>query len=279
MLGDLTDPMSLGPACAGVDLVYNIAASYRSAGQPDEAYRAVNVDGARALLEAALAAGVTRFVHCSTGGVHGHIEHPPANEHARLAPGDIYQETKLAGERAVRTAGEDSGMEVVVVRPIGIYGPGDTRFLKMFRAIGRRRFPVIGTGRVFYHLTYIDDLIEGFRLCGETSVAAGRTYLLGGPRYTTLAELIRIVAEELGVPPPRWRIPARPVWLAGALCEAVCVPLGIEPPLYRRRVDFFTKSRAFDTSRARRELAYEPVVDLVEGIHRTAAWYGEQGWL
>ena len=71
----------------------------------------------------------------------------------------------------------------------------------------------------------------------------------------------------------------RPVWLAGALCEAVCVPLGVEPPLYRRRVDFFTKSRAFDTTRARRELAYEPAVDLPEGIRRTAAWYGERGWL
>ncbi len=279
VLGDLTDPASLAPACAGVDVLYHIAATYRTAGQRDDAYRAVNVDGTHALLDAARAAGVTRFVHCSTGGVHGHIEHPPADEDAPLAPGDIYQATKLEGERAARAAGRGSGMEVVVVRPIGIYGPGDTRFLKMFRAIAGRRFPLIGTGRVFYHLTYIDDLVEGFRLCGETPAAAGRTYLLAGPRYTTLAELIRVVAEELGVPPPRWRVPARPVWLAGALCEAVCVPLGIEPPLYRRRVDFFTKSRAFDTSRARRELAYEPVVDPVEGIHRTVVWYREQGWL
>ena len=277
--GDLTDPTSLAPACTGVDVLYHIAATYRTAGQPDDSYRAVNVDGTRALLDAALAAGVSRFVHCSTGGVHGHIEHPPADEGAPLAPGDIYQETKLEGERAARTTGEHSGMEVVVVRPIGIYGPGDTRFLKMFRAVARRRFPMIGTGRILYHLTYIDDLSEGFRLCGETPAAAGRTYLLAGPRYTTLAELIRVVAEELGVPPPRWRVPARPVWLASALCEAVCVPLGIEPPLYRRRVDFFTKSRAFDTSRARRELAYAPEVDLVEGIHRTATWYREQGWL
>jgi nucleoside-diphosphate-sugar epimerase len=69
------------------------------------------------------------------------------------------------------------------------------------------------------------------------------------------------------------------VWLTGALCEAVCVPLRIEPPLYRRRVDFFTKSRAFDISRARAELGYEPAVSLQEGIHRTLAWYREQGWV
>lgn len=277
--GDLTDPASLRAACAGIDVVYHIAALYRAAGQPAAAYRAVNVDGSRALLDAAREAGARRFVHCSTGGVHGHIEHPPADEDAPLAPGDIYQETKLAGEQAVRTAAAGGGAEVVVVRPIGIYGPGDTRFLKMFRAIAKRRFPLIGSGRVFYHLTYIDDLVEGFRLCGETPAAAGRTYLLAGPRYTTLAELLRLVADECGVRPPRWRVPAGPVWLAGALCEAVCAPLGIEPPLHRRRVDFFTKNRAFDTARARAELGFAPAVDLPEGIRRTADWYRRQGWL
>ena len=278
-LGDLTDAGSLAPACAGVDVVYHIAATYRTAGQPDSAYRAVNAEGTRALLAAARQAGVARFVHCSTGGVHGHVERPPADEDAPLAPGDVYQRSKLEGERIARAAGEASGLEVVVARPIGIYGPGDTRFLKLFRGVARRRFPMLGSGQVYYHLTYIDDLVEGFRLCGETPAAAGRTYLLGGPRYTTLAALVRAIAAEFRVSPPRWRVPVWPVWLAGALSEALCVPLGIEPPLYRRRVDFFTKSRAFDTGRARRELGFAPAVDLAEGIHRTAVWYRLQGWL
>ena len=278
-LGDLTDAESLVPACTDVDVVYHIAATYRTAGQSAAAYHAVNANGTRALLDAARKAGVGRFVHCSTGGVHGHVERPPANEDAPLAPGDVYQRSKLEGERLARAVGEDGDLEVVVARPIGIYGPGDTRFLKIFRGIARRRFPMLGNGSVLYHLTYIDDLVDGFRLCGETPAAAGRTYILGGPRYTTLAELVRAVAAEFQVPPPRWHVPAWPVWLAGALCEALCVPLGIEPPLYRRRVDFFTKSRAFDTTRARRELGFAPAVDLVEGIRRTAAWYRTEGWL
>ena len=278
-VGDLTDPTSLASACDGVDIVYHIAATYRTAGQSDTAYQAVNAEGTRALIEAARAAGVRRVVHCSTGGVHGHIQQPPASEDAPLAPGDVYQASKLEGERIARAAGEADGLEVVVARPIGIYGPGDTRFLKLFRSVARRRFPMIGSGDVFYHLTYIDDLVEGFRRCGETGAAAGRTYLLAGPRYTTLAELVRMIAAEFDVPPPRWRIPVLPVWLAGALVEAICVPFGIEPPIYRRRVDFFTKSRAFDGSRARRELGFAPTVDRPEGIHRTADWYREQGWL
>jgi nucleoside-diphosphate-sugar epimerase len=120
-----------------VEVVYHIAATYREAGQPDSAYRAINVDGTRNLLEAARAGGARRLVHCSTGGVHGHIAHPPANEDAPFNPGDIYQDTKLEAEQLARRFGQETGFDVVVARPIGIYGPGDTRFLKMFRGIAR----------------------------------------------------------------------------------------------------------------------------------------------
>jgi dihydroflavonol-4-reductase len=277
--GDLTDAPSLVRACTDVEVVYHIAATYREAGQPDRAYRAINVEGTRHVLEGAKAAGVRRVVHCSTGGVHGHIEHPPANEDAPFRPGDIYQETKLEAETLARDIGQRGGLEVVVARPIGIYGPGDMRFLRMFRGIARGRFPMLGRCEAFYHLTYIDDLVEGFRLCGETPRAAGRTYLLAGPRYTTLKALAALIAEELGVAPPRWHLPVWPFWMAGLACEIVCVPLRIEPPLYRRRVDFYTKSRAFDTTRARTELGFEPTVDLREGIKRTADWYRSQNLL
>jgi nucleoside-diphosphate-sugar epimerase len=277
--GDLSDAASINRAAQGVDVVYHVAASYREAGQPDSAYRAVNVEGTRHVLEAATRGGASRVVHCSTGGVHGHIERPPANEDAPFHPGDVYQETKLEAEEVVREYGRTHPLEVVIARPIGIYGPGDTRFLKMFRGLARGRFPMLGSGEVFYHLTFIDDLVEGFRLCGEVPAAAGRAYILAGPRYTTLTELVRLIAGEIGVDPPRWHLPVWPFWTAGLLCETVCVPLRIEPPLYRRRVDFYTKSRAFDTTRARTELGFAPKVDLTEGIRRTADWYRAQGLL
>lgn len=277
--GDLMDAASVRRAVEGVEVVYHIAATYREAGQPDAAYRAINVEGTKHVLEAALAAGVRRVVHCSTGGVHGHIAHPPATEDAPFNPGDVYQETKLAAEQLARDLGRSSGLDVVVARPIGIYGPGDTRFLRMFRGLARGRFPMIGSGQAFYHLTYIDDLIEGFRLCGTVPAATGRTYILAGPRYTTLEQLVQLVAKELKVSPPRVHLPVWPFWTAGLLCELVCVPLGIEPPIYRRRVDFYTKSRAFDTTRARTELGFAPATDLEDGIRRTAEWYRAEGLL
>ena len=277
--GDLTDAGAMTRAAAGVEVVYHIAATYREAGQPDAAYRAINVEGTKNVLEAAQAGGASRVVHCSTGGVHGHIAKPPANEDAPFNPGDVYQETKLEAERAARSFGERTGFDVVVIRPIGIYGPGDTRFLKMFRGLARGKFPMIGDGKPFYHLTYIDDLVEGFRLAGTVPAAKGRTYLLAGPRFTTLEELVRLVAKELKVEPPKMHWPVWPFWTAGLLCEMVCVPLRIEPPIFRRRVDFYTKSRAFDTTRARTELGFTPRVDLEEGIKRTADWYRKEGLL
>jgi nucleoside-diphosphate-sugar epimerase len=279
MSGDLRDAASVERAAAGADVVYHIAAIYRQAGLKDEEYRAVNAGAVRTVIEAAARGGARRVVHCSTVGVHGDVEGPPANEDAPLKPGDIYQVTKLEGEQVARETGAATGVEVVIARPTGIYGPGDRRLLKLFRGVARRRFVILGDGKIFYHLTYVDDLAEGFRLCGEVPGAAGRTYILAGGEVTTLNELVALVAEEAKVPPPRLHLPVWPFWLAGAACEAVCAPLGIEPPIYRRRVDFFTKSRAFDISRARAELGYNPKVGLREGIRRTLNWYRAAGWI
>ena len=278
-VGDLTDATSLARALAGIDIVYNIGATYRQASASRDAYAAINARAVAALVEAAAACGARRVVHCSTVGVHGDVERPPAGEDAPLRPGDEYQRSKLEGERMGQEAAARTGTELVIARPSGIYGPGDRRLLKLFRGVARRRFVTLGSGEIFYHLTYVEDLAEGFRLCANVPAAAGRTYILAGAEVTTLNELVRRIAALAGVAPPSWRLPVWPVWLAGAACEALCVPLGIEPPLYRRRVDFFTKSRAFDISRARAELGFAPAVGLDEGIRRTLAWYREQGWL
>ncbi|MEQ1909350.1 MAG: NAD-dependent epimerase/dehydratase family protein, partial [Vicinamibacterales bacterium] len=97
--GDLRDLAALDRAVAKIDRVYHIAAMYREAGLPADTYRAVNATAVRDVIVASKRAGVTRVVHCSTVGVHGDVEHPPANEDAPLRPGDVYQETKLEGEK------------------------------------------------------------------------------------------------------------------------------------------------------------------------------------
>jgi nucleoside-diphosphate-sugar epimerase len=277
--GVLGDVAAASGLVEGADAVVHVAAVYRTAGHPDSYYREVNVVGTERLLEAAARTGVRRFVHTSTVGVHGHVERPPADETAPLAPGDIYQATKAEAERLALDFHRRRGVPVAVVRPGAIYGPGETRLLKLFRAIARGRYAIVGTGRTFYHPVFIDDLVDGFLLALDRPEAVGESFLVCGPSYVSQTDLAALVAKHTGGRVLPFRIPARPIQWAGDLVEAICVPLGLEPPLHRRRVDFWTKSRAFTIEKARRLLGYAPKVDLDEGIARTAAWYREAGWL
>lgn len=277
--GDLTDRESLRGKLDGADVVFHIAATYRQEGIPKEEFWRVNVEGTRNMLDEALSAGVERFVHCSTVGVQGEIKNPPATEEAPYNPGDWYQESKMEGELLALDYFRNRGLKGTVVRPVGIYGPGDTRFLKIFRHINNGTFRMIGSGNVLYHMTFVEDLVEGIALAGEKDAAIGQIYTIGGEEYTTLNELVQLIAEILGKEVPRLKIPVWPVWTAGLLCEWICRPLRIEPPIFRRRVDFFIKDRAFDISKAKRELGYQPKVSLREGLKITADWYREQGWL
>jgi nucleoside-diphosphate-sugar epimerase len=269
--------MVIERAMQGVATVYHLAAVYREARHPDLRYREINVEASRLLLEAAARAPVRRFVHCSTVGVHGHIATPPADEGAAYAPGDVYQATKCEAEQLALSYRDR--IPLAVARPTAIYGPGDTRLLKMFRLITQQRFPLLGGGQNYYHTVHVKDLVRGLRLLGTHSRAVGEVFILGGESYLRLSELAAMIASVAGVPAPWLRLPVRPFQLAGYLVEKLCVPLGIEPPLYRRRVDFFTKSRAFSIEKARRLLGYRPEVRLADGIRETMDWYVAHGYL
>jgi nucleoside-diphosphate-sugar epimerase len=277
--GDLRDPESLKGATKGIDVVYHIAALFRPENVSRKEMWENNVQGTKNMLDAALKASVQRFVHCSTIGVHGDIKNPPANEEAPYAPGDYYQESKTAGEKITLQYMRDGRLPIVVFRPGGIYGPRDLRFLKLIRPIKTGRFIMLGSGEVVYQMIYIDDLIDGIFLCGTKEEAIGKVYILTGGEPTTLNQLVQVIAEVLGVRPPWLRFPVGPVYMAGILCEMLCKPLGINPPLYRRRVDFFRKTRCFDISKAKRELGFCPKIDLRTGIKRTADWYRGHGHL
>lgn len=289
----IDDLVSLGVECRRVDIVerrqvddafesfhwvFHIAAAYRTEHANRDEFRRVNVEATRNLLDAARRAKVQRFIHSSTVGVQGEIEDPPADEEYRVKPGDHYQQTKLDGELLAREYFAD-GLPGVVVRPVGIYGPGDRRFLKLFRTVARGRFVMVGTGKTLYHMTYIDDLVDGFLLASRRDEALGQVITFAGPSYTTLTELVDEIGRALGKRVRHWRIPFGPVFVASVICEKVWTMFGIAPPLYPRRVEFFRFDRAFSIEKAKQLLGYRPKVNLREGLERTARWYREQGWL
>jgi nucleoside-diphosphate-sugar epimerase len=116
-------------------------------------------------------------------------------------------------------------------------------------------------------------------LCLRRETAVGEAFIIGSEEYIPLRDLVQLIAAEMGVPAPTRKIPLTPILWAAGFCEQVCVPLGIEPPLHRRRVSFFQNNRAFDISKAKQLLGYQPQISLREGIRRTISWYEEQGWL
>jgi len=165
------------------------------------------------------------------------------------------------------------------LRPSSIYGPGDLRILKLVRAINSGRFVMLGSGDVPYQMIYIDDLLDGILLCGESENCVGRTYILSNDSPVTLNRLVELIADRLGVPRPRLHLPFTPVYLLSILCEYVCKLLKIEPILHRRRVNFFKKKRYFDIARARTELGFDPRIALQIGLDQTIDWYREHGYL
>lgn len=277
--GDLRDRSSLELAVAGIDTVYHIAALFRPENVTREDFWQVNVEGTRNLIEASINAGVNRFIHCSTVGVHGEIKNPPATEETPYNPGDDYQCSKTEAEKVALQYMKDGQISMVIFRPGGIFGPGDLRFLKLFRAIKKRQFLMLGSGEVLYQLIYIDDLVDGIIRCGTDDNAVGGVYILTGAKAITLNDFVQEIADVVETPFPKLRLPVMPVYWAGFLCELICKPFGIDPPLYRRRVDFFRKNRSFDTSKARQQLSFVPKTELKQALQLTADWYIENGYL
>lgn len=279
VLGSVTDKAVVRRAMRGVELVHHVAAAFREMNVPDSYYHEVNVGGTRNVLEAALAEGVRKVVYCSTCGVHGNVDHPPAGEDAPIQPADYYQRTKWEAEPVVRDF-NGRGLETVILRPAAIYGPGDPeRFFLIFRRVAKGVFPMFGNGKTYYHPLYIDNLIDAFILAMENGRGRGEAYLIADEKYLEIEDLVRRVGRALGIDVKVPHYPVWPVVAAGHVCEKVCKPFGITPPLFPRRVDWYRQNRAFKIDKARRDLGYAPKVDIDEGLRRTAEWYRREGYL
>ena len=279
VVGDIRDSQAVDEAVAGCDQVYHLAALYRDASAPRHAYWDVNVVGTEHILAACERHRVKRLIHCSTMGVHGNVSRIPSDEAAPFNPKDEYQRAKLVGEERVWSWYRRTGIPATVIRPAGIYGPGDLRFLKLFRAIQGGYFAMLGRGQTWFHPVYIDDLLQGFLRCGTAPSAVGEVFCISSGEPIRLNDFMALIAQAVQTPAPRWHLPIWPFYAAGALCEAACVPFQINPPLYRRRVDFFTHNRAFTSAKARRLLGYVSQVDHADGLRRTARWYESHGHL
>jgi nucleoside-diphosphate-sugar epimerase len=277
VLADLNDIESLRKAVVGVEVVFHIAALFRQADLPNSEFFRVNVEGTRNLLDVSVEAGVKNFIHCSTNGVHGHIENPPGDENSPYHPGDPYQVSKLEGEELVLSYVKAGKIKGSIIRPAMIYGENDTRFLKLFKGIKEGKFFYVGKGRALVHFIDVRDLAVSFRLAAETPEANGEAFLIAGESTMPLNEAVKIIADQMKVKEPWLHLPLKPMQNLGTLCELVCKPFGINPPLYRRRVDFFIKNRSFNCEKAHRILGFKPQKSFESELKDIIASYLESG--
>jgi dihydroflavonol-4-reductase len=277
--GSITDPELCRRAAQGTTHIFHLAVAMREGGKTDEFFESINLDGTRHLLQAATAQRVQRFVYCSTIGIYGHRAPGITTEESPLLPGNIYERTKVTAEKLVRDFAENCGLPAVVLRPADVYGPRDQRLLKMFKGVSRGRFPLFGAGKGRRHMVYVDDVVSAFFKACEREEAVGEGLIVAGPRACTLRELLDEVQKATGSPRYGIRLPLAPMLGLAAVVEDVCAALALDPPIYRRRMDFFHSDSEFDTSRARSVLGWEPRVGLEDGIRRTLEDYRASGAL
>lgn len=275
--GSITDPELCGQAVRGATHVFHLAVAMREGAKSDQFFESVNLDGTRRLLEASVEGGVRRFVYCSTIGIYGHRARGITREDSPLAPGNVYERTKVSAERLVREFG--GNLPFTILRPADVYGPRDQRLLKLFKGVSAGRFPFFGSGEGRRHMIYVDDVVSGFFRACEHNRALGQSFILAGPKACTLRDLVAEVQAATGSRRYGMRLPLKPMLGVAAVVEDVSRALGVEPPIYRRRMDFFWSDSEFDTTHAREGLDWAPRVDLPEGVRRTLEDYRRSGAL
>jgi nucleoside-diphosphate-sugar epimerase len=276
-LGQLQQPELARRLVEGCDTVIHLAAAQHESNVPDEYFERVNVGATEVLLRASRDACVRRFVYGSTIGVYGEAVQGTLDESSQPAPDNVYGRTKLAAEKLVRQS--NGAMETCVVRISETYGPGDFRLLKLFRAIDRGAFIMIGAGSNRRQLIHVNDLVRGLLLAADHPAARNETFVLAGGEVITTRDMVQCIAQALHRPPPRWHAPMWPFNAAAIVLESTLKPLGLQSPLHRRRLDFFRKSFVFSTVKAQSVLGFAPSRQFAGGASETAAWYRERGYL
>ena len=135
---------------------------------------------------------------------------------------------------------------------------------------------MFGSGRTLRHPIYVSDAIRGLELCAETESARGQIYILAGAKPVTIEALVRMIAQVIERPVPTIHLPVALGKAAGIALQAAFKPLGLRPPFSRRSMDFYLKNNAYDIGKARRELGFQPQVDLHTGLVKTLAWLDDR---
>jgi dihydroflavonol-4-reductase len=278
--GDLIDGDSLRSGLKGCDILYHAAADYRLwTCNPEEMYR-TNVAGTTAVLEAALAHGVSRVIYTSSVGTLGYCaDGTPATEDAKVSLADMvgpYKKSKFLAEREAERFVE-RGLPVVIVNPATPVGPGDikpTPTGKIIVDFLLRRMPAyLDTG---LNLIAVEDCARG-HILAEQNGTVGRRYILGNANLS-LRDIFAMLQDISGIPAPAIRLPYAPVLAAAWLNEGLSRLTGREPLIPLAGVQMAAHCMYFDSGRAIRELGL-PQSPVLEALQRAVVWFRTNGYV
>jgi len=280
--GNLLDTASLAAAVAGCRYVVHVAADYRLWVPEPGPMLAANVDGTRALLLAATAAGAERIVYCSSVAALGLVgDGTPGTEDTPVHPEGIvgvYKQSKYLAEQAVRNLVRDHAVPAVIVNPSTPVGPRDikpTPTGKMVLDAAAGRMPAyVDTG---LNVVHVDDVAEGHVLALERG-RIGQSYILGG-HDLDMPDLLAMVDDVMGRPTPRRaRLPHGLLWPVALGMEGAARAFGIEPLVTREMLAMAKKRMYFSPAKAIAELGYAPR-PAREAVADAVAWFRAAGWL
>jgi len=277
--GDITDASTLAPAVKDVDLIFHLA-GMMGVWRPLADYRLVNVTGSENLYKAAQVAKVRRFVHTSSHTVYGlgHGRFLTENDPLRPDP-DPYSLTKAEGDRLMRRLMLDSDVETVILRPGTFFGPGDRlHFGRMAQKVKDGKGLIIGKGDNALPFCYVTDVVQGFLLAAYHKNAPGNVYNITNDRPLTQLEMFNEIANAVDGKRPTLHLPYLPIYYGSIVAEKVVARITRTKPIVTQLgALMFGSDNKHSVEKARRELGFEPKVDLREGIKLAAEWFNAGG--
>src|SRR6266851_486485 len=276
--GDITDANTLGPAVKDIELIFHLA-GMMGVWRPLAEYHLVNVTGSENLYKAAQQGGVRRFVHTSSHTVYGLGYGRFLTEKDALRPDlDPYSLTKAEGDRLIRRLMLNSGIETVSIRPGTFFGSGDRlHFGRIAQRMKNGKGVIIGRGDNALPFCYVTDVVQGFLLAAYHEKAPGNVYNISNDHPLTQQEIFNAVADGVGGKRPIRHLPYLPIYYGSIIAEKVAKFTSTRPKVTRLGVMMFGTDNRHSVEKARRELGYEPKVDLREGIRLAAAWFNTGG--
>jgi nucleoside-diphosphate-sugar epimerase len=271
--GDITRSGPWQDVITGADVVIHTAAVVSNAVGLDGQWL-VNVAGTRRVLDAAERAGARRFVQLSSIRAFSDLGFPDGvtEDHPVRPDGNPYVDTKIAGEQVVLQAHAEGRIEVTVVRPGDVYGPGSRPWTVLpLQLIRRRQFLLPAMGAGIFSPVYVDDLVDGLVRAAVSRVGAGQVFTLTGGTGVPCREFFGHYYRMLGRRGPLVAPTVVAVGVARAAGRLIRLT-GAETEVNAVSMRYFARTGTYSIEKAQRLLGYRPMVDLAEGMARTEAW-------